>query len=476
MAGRVTGALGCALVALALAGCDSAPRTAPAEAALAPGVEALAYLPPAAPVVAVVETDLDGAQWREARAAAVRTGLDPRLEELARRLGAAGVDTDRGRGLLGNLLAWAPAERVAALVVRDSALLDELASSALRTGVLRDGGRHRSARLLAGDGIGLGIRGPVVVAAPTLAGVRRAIDRRETGDGYDVGAFKTATAGLPVRALARAAVDLEALAARHAPRWRAIPYVDALDRAGLALRTTRGGARLDVRVDLDEPVIVRDAPLPANRLRAATPRPFGGIHLGVADLPQLLEASYRGAFAAAPARTARTELATVVVRDRRRLDPARDLLSALAGPATLQLDRDGVFLRAQLADAEQAATAVGRLSSRLPRALAAAGVGGVEMRALAGLKAAVRGSDVLAVFGVLEDVLLVGDGRPATLLERAQVDAADDDDLAPGPLAVRAGPRALDDLFGLRGARELRGWVRPSARGVRAQLRLDLAD
>ena len=65
----------------------------------------------------------------------------------------------------------------------------------------------------------------------------------------------------------------------------------------------------------------------------------------------------------------------------------------------------------------------------------------------------------------------MGDGRPEALRARAARDSADDEDLAPGPLAVRAGPAALADLLGAPGARELRGWVRPEPRGLRARLR-----
>ena len=479
MAGRLLPALIVAL-ALALTGCDSVPGgTPPAEAALAPGVEALAYLPAGADVVVVVDTETDGKRWRAARDAARRAGVDGRLDRVVARLADAGLDVAHGEQLLGNLLAWAPREQVAALVVRDSTLLADLATTRVRAGLMRDAGVHRAARVLQGDGIAIAIDGPVVVAAPTTAAVRRALDRRAAGEGYGAERFKRAVAQLPVDALVRIAVDARALVARHAPRWRAIPLARALERAGFALRVAPRGATLDARIDLSERLLGDDVPLPGDAghtPRTATPRPFGGVHVGVADLPRLARAAYRAAFAAAPAAVARAEIANLVLRGRRRIDPARDLVAALAGPATLQVDADGVLVRAALRDRRRAEKAIGRLSARLPRILAAVGVDGVVMQPLAGLKAAVREQDVLAVFGVADDVLLAGDGRPRELLERARTDSADDDDPAPGPIALRAGPRAAAELLGIDGAHEVRGWARWTGRGLRAGLTVRLDD
>ena len=470
MAGRSCAALGALLATLALSGCDSVPTaTPPAEAAPAPGVEALAFLPGGADVVAVVDTERES--WRDALRVARRTGLAPRLADAVARLGDAGVDLEHADELRGNLLAWAPREQVAALVVTDSARLDAIVAARLREGALRDLGTHAEGRVLAGRGLAVGIRGPAVVVAPSIAVVRRALDRRASGGGYSAPALKRAVSGLPVDALVRVAVDADALIARHLPRARAVPLVDAVDTAGLALDVDPDGATLDAVVRLDERLLAADLPLRGGR--AATPRPFGGIHLGVVDLPHVLKAAYRAAFAGAPSATARAEVAQIVVRGRRRIDPARDLLDALAGPATLQLDADGVLLRAPLRDTGRAERAVGRLSARLPRVLAAAGIDGVVMRPLAGLKAAVRESDVLAVFGVADDVLVAADSRPETLVERAATDSADDDDLVPGPLALRAGPGALEELLGIE-AGDLRGWVRPQPRGLRAHLTLRL--
>jgi hypothetical protein len=462
-------------VTLACAGCG--PTASAPEAPVVPaGVEALGYLPADAEVVAILDTDLRGSQWRATRAALAATGLDRLADEGLARLEAAGLATDEARGLFGNRMAVAPREGIAAMVVLDPDLLGRLTAERSRAGILRGAGIHREAELFEGEGAAVAVRGSLLLLGRDTETLREALDRQATNAGYEATTFNAAVADLPARSLVRVAVDPRPWLARHARGWRDIPYVGAARSIGLAVQVGARDATVHLRADTSgDDLLPEEVPLPRGAV-AAPAVSRAGATAALIDLPHLIRFAYASAFTARPDRVARAELATVVLRGRRRIDPPRALLDALAGPATLALDRGGVLLRAELKDPKAAQTAIGRLSARLPKVLAAVGVRDVEMRSLPRfMKAVVRKSDVLAVFGVDNGALVAGSGRPSELAQLAAETPAAPWAWAKGPFALRVTPGTITDrIDAIDAIGEARLWLRAGPRILRGRLQVQL--
>jgi len=461
-------------VTLACAGCESA-QVAGEAPAIPPGVEALGYLPADSEVVAIVDTDLAGRQWKAARAALTATGLERLADDALTTLEEAGLATDAARPLLGNRMAVAPVEGLAAVVTLDPDLLGRLAEEQARAGVLRVAGEHRGAQLLRGEGATVAVRGPLLLLGRTTRAVRDALDRQAASEGYTPQTFSAAVAGLPARSLVRVAVDPRPWLQRSARGWRDVPWIGAARSVGMAVHVGAREATVHLRADTGGDALSQDeVPLPRGAV-AAPAVGRAGTTAALIDLPHLIRFAYAAAFTAAPAKVASAELAGVILRGRLRLDPARSLVGALAGPATVTLDRGGILMRAELKDAPKAEKAIGRISARLPRVLAAVGVPGVEMRSLPrAMKAAVRQSEVLAVFGVANGALVAGSGRPAALAELADATPGPVWDWAKGPFALRMTPGAIKDRFDVEDIGEARLWLRAGPRIVRGELRVQL--
>ena len=251
-----------AVLALVASGCGGTEAGGSGNAG-----DALAYLPSDAATVLFLSTDVDGDQWNavdehvyrpaEAESDAPRT-LDGLFEETARRVGLDWQDDVKP--LLGDdivvavegdpldLLGGDGESTITAALDTSGGDVDEV----LEKAKLERAGEANGATLYSGPGsneIRVAVEDGVLVFGEDEVAVRRAVERRDSGDGIDESAVEDGLAGLPENALVRGYGSLDDLKAQETfRRFAGLPLVEGLESWGLAV--TFRGAKLDADLAL----------------------------------------------------------------------------------------------------------------------------------------------------------------------------------------------------------------------------------
>lgn len=245
--------------------------------------DALAYLAADSATVIFVSTDVDGDQWEEVDRRIYRPTvaddedsdspetLDGFAEQSAKHAGldwkndvkpllgndiAIGIEGDPV-GLLGG---EGESSFTAALDTRDGDIEEVLEKAGLKRV-----GEANGATLYAkrpGADVFAAENG-VLLFADGEATLRRALSRRDTGDGLEQDAVEKAFSDLPEDALVRAYGTLDSLTAQDEfRRFADVPLVQALESWGLTVAFQKGNLNLDVSVRLDsEKLDEADLPL-----------------------------------------------------------------------------------------------------------------------------------------------------------------------------------------------------------------------
>lgn len=312
----------------------AAPACGPASVAFvptpSPREEALSWFPRDPVVVAIVATDR-----REAAVRRAGRALAPWLAE-------SGLDLEQHGPLLGNdLVVGLPRlgdSPLAVIVAGDGSTLGALAAARVRGRLATPAGRYRSASLYRGRDHAFAVRHDVLAVARTTADLREALDRRaqeETLEPADLNPALPRSRSADGTPLVRAVVDLRSLLARVPARAREVPWLQALERAGLVVRGGEAAATGVLAIDTSGADLVeRDLPVqPGGRgprvADVAMPR------VSVRDLAHVLGVADRAAEQAFP---------LAAIRLRRVLPHARALTRKLHGPATLVLPPGGGWM------------------------------------------------------------------------------------------------------------------------------------
>ena len=233
--------------------------------------DALAYLPADAATVVFVSTNVDGDQWdavdehvyrpAEAESDSPKT-LGGFFEQTARRVGLDWEDDVKP--LLGNDIAVAvegdPLELFGG--GGDSTITAALDTAGgdiekvLEKANFKQAGDANGATLYSGpedEAIRLAVEDGVLVFGEDEQAVRRAVQRRDSGDGIDESAVDDGLSGLPEDALVRGYGSLDALKEQdEIRRFTGLPLVEALETWGLAVGFHGDELHADLAVRLDE--------------------------------------------------------------------------------------------------------------------------------------------------------------------------------------------------------------------------------
>ncbi len=409
-----------------------------------PLAEGLAYAPAGAAVLAVVATDTASGPGATLAALGARfPGFELVLAQgqatLGRRLGLEWAT--EVRPLLGHpLVLWSPdgstERRFAAWVVRDAGRLVEVLEARVTSGVLREAPPLGEFTLFTRRGGGAyARRGPVLVSAPDLAGLREVLEARAASRGrWSRALLGERGLGLPEGAVARVAADAGVLLRRSGSAIAAVPWAGGLDRASLTLTPVAGGLRVRARVSTDP----RATPAPlASGVAPPGVRGRAPVVVGVRD-PRQTVAFVRAAIDRLdPERLAGLRRAEDVLGRYARVSVQEDLLDRLTGTATLTT-ADGrlLTLRADLDDPERTADALGRVGA-LARfggplaSLAGVDLGGLDVDERDGRYALTQDGELLVALQVVDGALVASNDPEADLVAAGRASA--------GPPAPTAG-------------------------------------
>ena len=350
-----------AAVAGALVARDSGTDDAPPVKANA-AAEALAYVPADAPLVALLDTDPSaGLGELDRRVPAARLGL-----------GQIGVDPTL-LAALGRTRVAIAAVSLRALqlsaVASDEGALHDAVDAQVDDGALVKAGDKGGADLYepASSGQAVAVRGPVLLVAPDVPALERALDLRDSNAStYTPALLAARTAGLPPRALVRIAGNAEAIAAGLRQPLRDLPLAGALRRLAATVHVTAAGVRVRARVTIDRGAVDDvDLPLePGSPGRPLTAPRSGGPSLSayLKDPAHLARFAVRALQTLRPDQSADLQRAAGLLRTFGRLDLDGDVIGRLTGPGALSSrDLRTFTLRTRVRDRDELASDLGRL-------------------------------------------------------------------------------------------------------------------
>jgi hypothetical protein len=377
---------GAGLTAVWLSVGDSAPHQMTTTVTIRdPLAEALRQIPRSAPLVAVVDTDAGAGPLRQALDLLQRV---PGADAITGQLDDA-VAGLTGLSLTGELASLsgeplviakngtsAAAPIIASWVVPDAVTLEGIIGAHVSDGTLVDAGAYRGASLYTratGSGGGaFAQRDRLLVFASDLPALKAALkrgERRAGGgpSGMTRGSFTSrSTSGVnPARALVRVAVTgpaLIRLLTAQVPKIDELPWVAAVQGAGIGVTAQEDGLRVQARLRTDETTITEtDLPIARGR-KAPTPVGEGDLRVSVRNLAQPVSFLMSALRLAAPNRLKSYDQLRDLVAKVAQVDVEDDIIGTLTGPATVTADATGtVTLRALSANADQVRTALGRL-------------------------------------------------------------------------------------------------------------------
>jgi len=406
-----------AVLAVSVTGCT----TKKEEVVIAdPVAEALAHAPADAAALAVVATDTAaGPGAALARLGRRFGGIELVIGQAQATLGKRlGLDyATEIRPLLGHpVVLWSAdgsaERRFAAWVVRDGGKLGELLAAHERSGALVVvPGLAGYALYTRRDGGAYARRGPVLVSAPDLAGLRDVLRRRQAAHGqWSPRLLRGRGLGLPEGAVARVALDARALVARRGGNARRVPWVAALERAAVTVTPEAGGLRVHLRASTDAGALPpNEMPIVAG-VEPPVTRGRGRLVAAVRDPQQTLRFVRRVVDLLDPRRLDGLRRAEAVLSRLARVSVQEDVIDRLTGSATLT-SRDGrtLTLRAELDDPAATAGALERLGTVARLGGPLAGLAGVDLGGI-GIDVQDRGRYVVTQSGRLLMALAVVDG------------------------------------------------------------------
>jgi hypothetical protein len=402
------------LGALAAAGCGSDEK--------APLDQTLAYFPKDAPLVASVETDPDGKQYK---------ALDEIVDKLpfgdqAKRAIVQSLERDNRvdfekdvKPLLGHpLVVGAPDVRTLSndedlLVAAKAKDGDKLKQLIEKSGD-RKVGEKDGATLYRDDGGNVtALKGDVVLGGGDRRAIEAALDRGKGGEGLDEDAFEKGLRGLPRDALVRASGDLRAILRSDSgsAKARRVKWVDALRSFGATASARKDRIDVDFAVRTD-PAGLGDADLPFASGRDA-PRVVeqaGKVALGLRDPSQVIEFAERAGKAVDPIGFARYALAKRQIEREIGVSIDDDVVGQLTGDLSVDVAVDGSFgARAELKDPRAFKATLRKSEKVLPSVVERLGPG-ARLEKLGGGLYAISRPGGPVVFGVLNDVFVVASG------------------------------------------------------------------
>jgi Protein of unknown function (DUF3352) len=414
-------ALVLALPVLAAAGCGGDDSSGALD-------EALRYLPEDAPLVAAIDTDIEGDQYEAAGRLARKFPFGGRaIESLERQLERGGVDFDEDvKPLLGNPFVVGAVdarsftddegdrEFVGATRVKDGGKLEEL----IEKGNTEERGEKSGAKLYEDDdGDAFAVKDDVLVVANSRQVLEEALERRDGDASMREDEFNEGLEGLPDEALVRVYSDIQGLleASPEAREARKVKWVSSLRTFGLTAAAADDGVEIefDLRTSPDG-LTSEDLPIAAGKESPEIVKRDGELGLGLRDPGQVID------FAVAAGTAVQGGSVEAGKRQLERqlgIDLERDVIAQLSGDASVNVAPNGqVGVRAEVEDPTAFERTLDRVEDRLPRVLERFGRGPAKVERARGDDrfSVLSVDDEEIVFGVVGEALIV-----STDLDRA---------------------------------------------------------
>ena len=449
-------ALPACLLAVALPGCGGDDESAgPLDAGLA-------YVPADSPFAVVVDTDLEGDQYKALDSILAKFPFGDRTiaELIADQLGGTGSDVDFEedvRPILGNPAVLGATDIrsfladdnddsfVAALQADDQEALESL----IEKSGAEEAGETAGATKYEDGGSVFAVDDDVVVLADSERSLDRALERADGDDRLTQDEFEGAFDENPNAALAGVYANLQNLIASSAEGRTAakrIPWVGALRTLGLTMKASGDGVGVDfVARTESEGLTEEDLPMAAGDESPPVLARPGELGLGLRDLSQVIRFAEAAGQSIDPSGFGDYEQAKQTLDSRLGISIDDDLIGQLNGDVSASIALGTDFaVRAELRDPGAFEETLTKIAEVLPTFLEGAGVSGLSLEEPSGGDTFYRltGPDgEVAAFGVADGSFVV-----ASDAERAGEVALDDPeqvDGARGALATSADAQAL---------------------------------
>ncbi len=494
--------LAVAAIAVPVAGCGGDGGSG--DSGKNPLDNALGYVPADSPFVAVIETDPNSAQFKNAAAIAQKFPFASQLQQqLQQGLGQGDANYERDiKPLLGNEFVVGATnietfvdsgssdseDFIAAIQVKDK----EKLTAAVEKEKPKELGEKDGAKLYQNDDSFAAIDDDVLVVANSRRELEAGLDSRGSDDRFDEDDFNKGTEGLPEDAVVRTYFNLQRLIAADPDTAdaRKIKWVSALRTFGLSASTGSDKIDIDFNMATDSGDLTdADLPLAAGDQSPKVAKRAGEFGFGLRGIDQIVKFSESAAQAVDPGQFGSYETAKRTVERQLKLDLEKDVLEQLSGDITASASPNGssAGLKAEVKDPDAFKATLASVTKVLP-AIARSASGGerVTIRKSGDLYSATSGSDRIA-YGLVGDEFVLSDtvagaraiaGAPTASVAGAegafatQADAGQVLTRALGQFGGSLGGGALGAQLFAGPLGELTGSVKASTSGVGGKLTL----
>ena len=382
---------------------------------------ALAFLPKDPAFVVVLDTDIEGEQFRAAGQLIdkfpfgdqIRESLRDQIEQTQN-----GVSFNEDvRPVLGNpfVVGAATAEAadssdfVGAVRAKDGDALDNLVEKTKA----REAGEASGATLYEGGDSHFAVKDDMVVFANDEAKLKEALERADGDDQFDEDAFNEGLDGLPESALARVYADLEAILKSSPGSADAleVKWIAALRTLGATASAKNDAVDIDFRVTTEGDLADEDLPIAPGDDSPPVIKREGEVGLGIRDLAHIVAFGENAAQAIDPAGFGDYAQAKKTIDRQLGVSLDDDLVGQLTGNISASVSIDGRFgVRSELKDPQAFERTLAKVADVLPSFAEGAGFGTVGLskpRAGGDFYALAQADGDSVVFGVVDEVLVV---------------------------------------------------------------------
>jgi hypothetical protein len=376
--------------------------------------DALSYVPKGAPLVMAVDTDPNGAQFKQIDKLIGKFPFGGQVKEQFKSAfeSSSRIDYDKDvKPLLGHdlVIAVTSAEGmhsganhsyVAAWKVNDADAAKRLVQSdASKAGSAEGTDIYRH-----GDGTFTAIKDDTLVAAGSQADLEAALKRPAGGDHMSEDDFNVSLEGLNQDALVRVAGDFQAILAGSpkAATARKVKWLAALRTFGATASAEDDGIAWQFRVKTEGDLTDRDLPLAAGAESAPVVRRAGEVGIGIRNPAQVITFGEAVSRVTDPRGFARFQREKKSAGRKLGIDIDRDVIGQLTGNVAVSIALNGDFAaRAELRDPAAAEATLKKAVPRLKRVAKGKSIGISTPRNGKGLYAVAEANGKKVVFGVV---------------------------------------------------------------------------
>ena len=411
-------------IAVPVAGCGGDSESG--DSGKNPLDNALGYVPENTPFVAVIETDPNSAQFKNATAIAKKFPFAGQLQQqLEKGLSSSGNTTYEKdiKPLLGNEFVVGATNPktfvdsgstgdeafIAAIQVKDGKKL----TSAIEKGKPKELGEKDGAKLYQDDDSFAAVKDDVLVVANSRRELEAGLTRRGKDERFDEDDFNEGTEGLPESAVVRTYFNLKQLIASDPDTKDAqkVKWVKALESFGLSASTGADKIDIDFNMGTDsEGLTDADLPLAAGDESPEVAERAGEFGFGLRGIDQIFKFAESSAQAVNPSDFGSYETAKGTIEKQLKLDLEKDVFEQLSGDITASASPSGssLGLKAEVKDPAAFRKTLAAVTKVLPAIAQSSGGTQVKIRKSGDLYSGTSSTGTLA-YGLVDDTFVLSD-------------------------------------------------------------------